>query len=151
MNPPLAGRPTANGFASPQNKQTSEEFYARFLLRAGLRSPSPLAECQVPLSLIGLRTAIGSPSRRSSAEVFRYTLCRLEAVPEFRWLRGKTLRGPPIRAPWHLHAATAGQVITSCLCLTCPPNNTRMFPGSREVIRNHNPVGQDSPATIKTK
>ena len=41
--------------------------------------------------------------------------------------------------------APAGRATTSSLCLTCPRNNTRMFPEFREVTRNHNPVGPNSP------
>src|SRR5580693_9054090 len=37
----------------------------------------------------------------------------------------------------------------SCLCLTRLPNKSRMFPGPREAVHNHNPVGPDSPIHIR--
>ena len=55
----------------------------------------------------------------------------------------------PIPGRWSLHGDKAGPM--SCLCLTCLPNKSRMFPGPREVVHNHNPVGLDSPSNKHTK
>src|SRR5262249_10111917 len=55
----------------------------------------------------------------------------------------KIRRGHPIRGRW---PALAGRVGTTfSLCLTCPLNKSRMFPGFRARTHNLNPVGLNSP------
>ena len=43
-------------------------------------------------------------------------------------------------------SAGGGRGVTRSPCLTCRRNNTKMFPGFRELAHSHNPVGLNSPS-----
>ena len=111
--------------------------------RAERCRPSGPAACPVPRSRIGRRTASGSPSRRNTGRASRSAWCRPRAARPYRWWKAKTRPGRRTRGRWLSVAGGAG--VTCSLCLTCRRNNTKMFPGFRELAHSHNPVGPNKP------
>ena len=94
-------------------------------------------------SRIGRRTASGSRSRRNTGPVSRSAWCRPTAAPRRCWSKAKTRPGRRIPGRWLTAGGKAG--IMCSPCLTCRRNNTKMFPGFRELAHNHNPVGPNKP------
>ena len=79
----------------------------------------------------------------------RSASCRPRAAPRYRWSKAKTRPGRRIPGRWPSVGGAAG--ITCSLCLTCRRNNTKMFPGFRELARSHNPVGPNKPVHEREK
>jgi len=139
----LAGRPTDNGFVLLPRSE-SGGLFPRSRFQAGNRSAYQPTWSAIQRNRIGRRTASGSRSPLNRGTL-RFALCLPPAAMPPCWRREKIPPGLQIPGRWSVRDDRAGT--TSCLCLTRLLNKSRMFPGPREVVHNHNPVGLDSPST----
>ncbi len=142
MNRRRAGRRMGNGSISRLRRKSTGRS-AKCPLRVERCRPSRPAACRVPRSPIARRTASGLPSRRNTGPDSRFVSCRPRGAPPCRSSKARTRPGRRTPGRWLSDIGGAG-VIRS-LCLTCRPNNIKMFPGFRELAHNHNLVGLDKP------